>query len=66
MPNTSAALATADTERPQSPLSLAQCTCCGSVYSSDEWRSLTTRRLWEEFYLEIAECRCGSTISVPA
>jgi hypothetical protein len=58
------AFATADTERPEA-LSIAQCRCCGSVYSRSEWRGLTSRRLWEEMDLEIAECACGSTISVP-
>ena len=46
------------------PLSIAQCKCCGSVYTRDEWRSLDNHRPWPEFGLEIADCTCGSTISV--
>ena len=51
-------------ERGHGPLSIAQCSCCGSVYTRTEWQALDSRRPWPEFDLEIAECSCGSTISV--
>lgn len=58
------AVKTADTERP-SALSIAQCRC-GAVYTRAEWQALPSRRPWVELGLEIAECKCGSTICARA
>lgn len=46
------------------PRRIAQCTCCGSVYTRAEWQALPSRRPWPGEGLEIAECKCGSTIAV--
>lgn len=36
-----------------------QCTCCGSVHLE----SMLVWRPWPDLGLEIAECRCGTTLS---
>lgn len=39
------------------------CSCCGGEVTRDQWMANSTRRLWREFGLEIAEHTCKSTLA---
>lgn len=50
---------------------MKRCTCCGRLLAPLEWYALPFVGLWSaeetgDVALELRNCRCGSTLAVPA